>query len=339
VKGNNDEVLAVVPNGIDSTNGHAVLYIYDVTDGSQIAKIDTGVGGSNGLSSPRAADMNADGKADYIYAGDLRGNVWKFDVSDKNSSRWEVAFRQGNTPKPLFTAKDGLNNPQPITAQITVAVNDVNTDPNYGERFVFFGTGSYFRAGDPNDTQVQSWYGLIDDDRQISGRGDLKQRTILSEGTFDGKSVRVFSEASTNDMKGKSGWYLDFTTQAGERIVTASKLYRLAEPTLIASSIIPVVDPCVPGGKGFVNALNPYTGTGLLQGFLDINDNGSFSDDTLNGDFIGGVDLGVGMAGEPVLVGNRLVAGGSSGEKQDIVVNLGTPPRKGRISWREIVAE
>ncbi len=333
-KMNDGNWAVIVGNGYNSSSGKAVLYIFKLEDGTLLKKIDTGVAGDNGLASPGVFDEGGDGDVDWIYAGDLKGNVWKFDVSSDSPASWQLAL----SGSPLFVAKDPSGNLQPITAQITVAIDDVSSDPNYGKRFIFFGTGSYFRSGDPSDTQVQSWYGLIDDNAVIADRSELVQRQILEEGIFDGKPVRTFEEATAGDMEGKKGWYLDFTTRTGERIVTASKYYRFAEPTLIASSIIPVVDPCVPGGTGYVNAINPFTGGRLTAGFFDVNDNNDFGDDKLDGDFVGGVDLDVGMPSEPTVVGDRLVVGGSKGTVESIRINVGAK-RLGRISWREIVGE
>lgn len=219
-----------------------------------------------------------------------------------------------------------------------MAVNTSLSDPNSGKRFVFFGTGSYFRTGDPTNVNVQSWYGLIDDNAQITDRTALRLRTVLAEGTASSKQVRTFSEASANDMIGKKGWYFDLTktdgTAEGERMVTSSKVYALAEPTLIASSIIPVVDPCVPGGKGYVNAISPFTGARLGKGFFDLNKNGNFNDDKLASINIGAIDFDVGMPSESVLIGNLLVVCGSSGECDDVPINLGAGGS--RISWREL---
>jgi len=108
------------------------------------------------------------------------------------------------------------------------------------------------------------------------------------------------------------------------------------KPTLIASSIIPVVDPCVPGGNGFINAIDPFSGARLSLPIFDVNNNGDFTDDKLNGKFISSFDPGVGMPGEAKVVGDRLVVGGSDGSMTSVRVNIGTK-RTGRISWREIV--
>ena len=137
--------------------------------------------------------------------------------------------------------------PQPVTAQVTVARNTRTSDPNYGKTFVFFGTGSYVYASDPTDTQVQSWYGLIDDRTAITAilRENLKAREFDSVGTVAGYAVRVFGKATANDMTAKKGWYidLDYPAAVGERIVTRSNVYQFLEPVLLASSIVPTPIP------------------------------------------------------------------------------------------------
>jgi type IV pilus assembly protein PilY1 len=330
----------IVGNGYNSVSGRAALYIFKLEDGTLLKKIDTMAVGDNGLATPGTFDLDGNGTVDLVYAGDLKGNVWKFDLTSSNKTQWRVAFNSGSLPAPLFKACSShpcsATNTQPVTAQITVAVNDIAGDPNEGKRFIFFGTGSYFRSTDPGDTQTQTWYGIVDDDSPVSGRSELKQRTISETSTFDGKKARVFSDIAANDMNGKRGWYLDFNTEAGERIVTSSKLYRFIRPALVASSIIPVQDPCVPGGRGYVNVIDPFTGTRVKEATLDVNNNGDFADDKLNGKFISSFDPGVGMPGEAKVVGDRLVVGGSDGSMTSVRVNIGTK-RIGRISWREIV--
>ena len=65
----------------------------------------------NGLSTPAVIDTDGDGLADRAYAGDLKGNMWAFDLSGTNAGNWDVAYKQGQTVKPLFTAPAN----QPIT--------------------------------------------------------------------------------------------------------------------------------------------------------------------------------------------------------------------------------
>jgi Tfp pilus tip-associated adhesin PilY1 len=339
-KMNNGTGAVIVGNGYNSTSGKAVLYIFLLNSSGQITsvkKLDTLAGGDNGLATPSVVDANSDGTIDYIYAGDLKGNVWKFDVSSGTSSAWSVAL----SGSPLFVAKDAADNRQPITAPVTVANDNVSGDTHEGKRFVFFGTGSYFRTGDPADTAVETWYGLIDEGAAITDRTQMRERTVAASGTFAGKPVRAFSAATTGDMVGKKGWYLDFIAPPGERMITEPVVYKLAIPVLVSSSIIPAAnDPCIPGGSGYLNAISPFSGGSITKGILDVNNNKNFTDDLLSTLFIGSVDLGLGLPSRPTLIGGRLVVGGTSEKRvADIGVNLGLTPLKGRISWREIIRD
>lgn len=339
--------VVIVGNGYNSTNGRAVLYILDLATGAVIRKFDTLAGSDNGMATPGLFDSNNDGLVDVIYSGDLKGNLWKFDVSSSTTASWSIA----NGGLPIFVASDSAGKRQPITAPITVAINNVSTDINFTKRFVFFGTGSYFQTGDPTNTDAQTWYSVIDESATLSApvRSDLVQRTISASSTFAGKPVRVIGASTAGDMASKRGCFIDLPA-AGERMVSSSRLFSLAEITLIGSSIIPVIDQCVSGGIGFLNAVNPFTCARLTFPFFDVNDNGDFLDDVAGGAHIGSIDLGVGMPGEVILVGDRLAVGGSEGKVDDIRVpcpgggcsggpNSGPGSLKGRLSWREIVRD
>ena len=107
----NGKFAVIFGNGVSSTNGKAVLYILYVDGpngagnwGSARFKkiiVDTPAGKDNGLMQPSWMDTDGDGLADTIYAGDLKGNLWKFDVSDTNPSNWREPYG-----KPLYSAKD-----------------------------------------------------------------------------------------------------------------------------------------------------------------------------------------------------------------------------------------
>ena len=365
----NGTPIVILGNGYNSTLGSAALYVFNLTTGAMIggavagtplvAQVDAA--GGNGLATPGVFDANNNGRIDTVYAGDLRGQVWRFDLSDTNPTNWGVS----NGGLPIFTARSPDGARQPITAPMSVAVNSVSVDPNFNKRFVFFGTGSYFQSGDPATTQVQTLYSIVDDSATphdqssatatraplaprimtatevVATRPDFSRPANNTDNIETTRTVRRLATASAGDMNGKLGCYVDLP-QSGERVVTRANLFRLAEPTLIFSSILPETqDQCVPGGAGLVNAINPFTCGRLAKPFFDLNDNGKFDDDGVlsGGAYASSIELKVGMPGEAVIIGTRLVVGGSAGKVDDVRVNTGITPLRGRLSWREIVRD
>jgi type IV pilus assembly protein PilY1 len=326
---NDGSTALLVPNGLNSTSERAVLFVIDLVSGVKIAEIDTGVGSptaSNGLSAPRGWDADGNGTVDVVYAGDFRGNLWKFDLSDTNKAQWKIA---GN--RPLFApATAGV---QPITGGVTIAV-----DPGTDKRWVYFGTGRLLTYSDIIDTTRQTWYGVIDDESATTSvtRAGMTARNIAQ---YDAATRnRAFEPYAVLPVNSK-GWYIDLdlppsNTLEGERMVGEQQVVKNA---LIAASIIPSTsNPCLPG-RGYVNAIDAFTGTSLQNGLFDANRDGTFggSGDKIGSDPIGSIDLGVGMVTDPALLDKLLVAGGS-------LATLASTPLDptlygGRISWREII--
>ncbi len=153
-------------NGYDSTNQRAVLFLVGLDSHGGILStemIDTAMGDAancNGLSTPVIVAFQGDGEDDFLYAGDLLGNLWKFDVSDDAPANWGIYFNDGTNDKPLFSAMSNASYRQPITMMPDVAFSC--TDSGYGY-FLTFGTG---RLLDPDvdaiDTSVQTAYGIWD---------------------------------------------------------------------------------------------------------------------------------------------------------------------------------
>lgn len=317
----------IIGNGINSASGHATLFVYNLASGALIQEIDTGVGGDNGLSAPRGWDDNGDGTVDYVYAGDLKGNLWKFNFTAASAS---IAL--GGTP--LFTAASG----QPITAGLALA-----RDPATGKRWVFAGTGKFLENGDVSDYTVQSMYGIIDDAVTATlHRSDLQQRNITVTATQSGTAVRGFEANGPLDTT-KRGWYVDLDkpTVAGERIVSRPQI---RGSVLITASIIPPTNnSCEAGGSGYINAIDAFSGTSTGAPYFDANRDGKVDGNDQvgsgNGQVpVGSVDLGVGMPTLPTIIDKLLIVGGSTGGRASITVN----PQGGaaqRMSWREILGD
>ena len=172
-------------NGYNSTNDKAALMVIDIKTGALLKKIvvppvvEGNVTLPNGLSSVRAADNNGDGLADYAYAGDLQGNLWRFDLvptttaaddptSDPFNRNQNIFNSNSFTPaqfklsygnEPLFVARDAQGLRQPITIQPSLVRHPTNLG-----YLVLVGTGKYFENGDANvDTsRAMSLYGIWD---------------------------------------------------------------------------------------------------------------------------------------------------------------------------------
>jgi type IV pilus assembly protein PilY1 len=342
-KMNNGRAAVIIGNGYNSANERAVLFVIDLLNGTLIRKIDTQAGSSsatNGLATPRGWDLDGSGTVDILWAGDLLGNVWKFNLTSITPSDWSSSYTTAGAPSPLFVAKDASGTRQPITGMIGAGVDARKGDLNFGKRFIFFGSGRYLTSTDVSNTAAQSWYGLIDDDVAIAGRVDLKQRSVDVETTTADGPVRSFSVGVAGDMAGKRGWYIDLVSptngNTGERMVGEHKFFGTV---LLSASMIPSTDACTPGGQGFLNAIDPFTGASVTNLFFDANNDLVFdsSDRIGSGRAIGSISPGINLPSDPILIGNRLVSSGTSGEIKSLSVN--NPVRNGRISWREVVTK
>jgi type IV pilus assembly protein PilY1 len=337
VKLNTGDWAVIIGNGYNSASERAFLFVINLNTGALIKKIDTGAGSSsasNGLATPVGFDQNGDGKVDLVYAGDLLGNFWKFNLSGSTTTAW--------TGTSMFVAKDASSNVQPITGGLSIAI-----DPTTNKRWVFGGTGRYLSNADVSSKAVQSWYGLIDDGTTISSRASLLQRTLNAESAQGSYTTRTFSAAATNDMVGKKGWYADLTpasVASGERIVSRSQY---SAGVLYVSSIIPSSDVCASGGSGFVNAVDAFSGANLVKPFFDINNDKLFTDADKKSE--GGKLVSAGSIRTTGMIGELNVKKVSSDQSTAQTCdttgackglpNLNLRALTGRISWREIVTE
>ncbi|EOF8952978.1 PilC family type IV pilus tip adhesin, partial [Neisseria gonorrhoeae] len=181
---------------IGSGDNKTALYVYDLNDtlGTPIAKIEV-KDGKGGLSSPTLVDKDLDGIVDIAYAGDRGGNMYRFDLSDSNPSKW--------------SAKAIFEGTKPITSAPAVSrLKD--------KRVVIFGTGSDLTEDDVLDTKEQYIYGIFDDDK---GTVNVK----VTNGTGGGLLEQVLSEENKtlflnkrSDGSGSKGWVVKL--KEGERV-------------------------------------------------------------------------------------------------------------------------
>lgn len=313
---------AIFGNGYNSASQQAALIMVNLADGS-VTTINTGVGSTgnpNGLAAAYLWDSNNDGGFETAYAGDLQGNVWRFDLTS-------------NTPTKLFQATDESGTSQPITAGVRVS-----RDPETGKTWVFFGTGKFLGDSDPPNRQVQTWYGLIDDKTFIPGRSQLIKRSILVDTNVGTNTSRTISSGSSAELTGKNGWYIDLATggsNQGERMVLPNQL--LGSISLIGVTLIPVGDECNPGGSGYVMAIDPFTGSRLGFSFFDFNGDGIISPaDKVNGVDASGVNFGS-IPSNPAFKGDKMIVQTDQGQVMSLSVNPPYPAGETqRAGWYEI---
>ncbi len=357
----------IVANGYNSDNGHAVLFVLNALTGVVLQKIDTGVGAPstpnnpddpppNGLSSPVAVDTDNDRSVDTVYAGDLYGNLWKFDLScsDCSAGSWPVPS------SPLFVAYDTLGVRQPITGKPNVG--PVGVDQNGIGLMVYFGTGQYFAAGDNvvgnNSPQVQTFYGLWDKGTAIANRANLQEQTITYQGKATlacatstcpttanpivvvSKNTVCYAATSTGCSASNTlvqGWALDLSG-LGERVVSFPTL---RQGFVLFTTLIPDPDPCKSGGTSHFMAVGALSGGQTGTAPFGINgDSVVDSNDkvVINGVayFASGIDLGIGIFNMPTITeapavgyANFIGSNGSGG----LTLNTGGGSHR---SWRQL---
>jgi len=302
--------VVIFGNGYDSPSQCASLVVLDAETGKEVEVIQTSFESPcdcNGLSGVLPVDVTGDTRVDYVYAGDLRGNLWKFDLTNESPSKWRTRYRDGsNNPQPLFTARGPNNQIQPITTTPSIMKHPNGGYPGF---MVLFGTGRYLNTGDLDSTDVQTIYGVWDygdaDDEYLGtfDRGDEKElsnqpnsvsmleqtQIFYQEVDFPNEDhtakLRVLSDNAIiwkveddtpatdapNLAEGShAGWYFDLhlaDTDFKERVIRTGQI-RQGQYVIITS--IPNRSPCAAGGDSIVHLMNAATGGRLATAQLDI---------------------------------------------------------------------
>jgi type IV pilus assembly protein PilY1 len=210
---------------------------------------------------------------DYVYAGDLQGNLWKFDFTGASADDWSVAF----AGTPLFTATDQAQAAQPITHRPAVARHP------RGGVLVLFGTGKFFSEDDnvvDMSTQTQSFYGIWDQGSPVGARASsLLEQTILYQGPAGDADIRNEVRLTSNqpiDWTTHDGWFMDLSfagAREGERVIDPPIM---RTDRIVFTTLIPNDDECASGGNSWLMELDFQTGARLAYSAFDLNDDERF---------------------------------------------------------------
>lgn len=337
----NNRWAVVLGNGSES-GAFSNLMIIDIESPknstySYSLSADAGIG----LSAPELLS-NGVGQIEVAYAGDLSGNLWRFDLSSEDSSKWDKQYL-------IFKAVDKDGNVQPIHAAPTLGLN-----PKMNNKvMVYFGAGKYFDVGD-NATPVSPQYSFY----AIADVGSEVSRTSLFEKTLDtnysSRTRKVVQDTSapisSPDWTFHQGWRLDFSDTAGERVTTKAILLqdRLIFPTLIPSGaaceyggkswlmeVCAVGTTCRAGSRTTTNILNDYlvlgdVGLGRLVPGDKNSDSSTSATSTSSSSSSAGDECTNASTGEAAIIGSGTNA---------TLMNVKTTYSKcgeGRQSWRQM---
>ena len=381
--------IAVFGNGYNSTAGIATLFVLFMDDGldgwsaGDFVKLSTGVGVPaiplqragfpNALGTPALVDRDLNGTVDLAYAGDLLGNLYRFDLSNPNPNNWTVTK--------LFTATYSDGTLQPITKQPVVVKHP--TQPGF---MVIFGTGSYIAKDDARDQNIQSVYGIWDrlDNVPATAAADTRAQRLVQQVVTnvveDVGGVLVTRRVMTNNpvnyqaesaTPGVYGWYFDFdmpratqTTSGNPNPDTSGNappapqfpgekairrlVYR--DGTVITTTILPATGEasCFGARPGAIMLFDVLTGGDPGRPVVDFNNDGRIDGgDLVN---VGGEAFAAGLLFNQTDLDGTLVDVSTLGGEADTdflfvsggdktialrIVDAATD-RLGRLSWRQL---
>ncbi|ROO28405.1 pilus assembly protein [Salinisphaera japonica] len=350
---------AIFGNGYNSDGFGASLFVVDVETGELIRRLDTGAvpvtgQSGNGLASPTPVDVDGDRIVDYVYAGDLYGNVWRFDLSARSAGAW--------TQSRLFQAsRDGQ--PQPITSAPAVALHPLG--PSYGV-MVYVGTGQNITpvAAD-RQTPANSVYGLWDTQVfSYTENGDVPPRpgntpitrsalisqqlqntgaagnTALSFRSVTDRPVNFVTRTATGDPRiNDRGWVIDFDATTTEAVVRAP---RVVGDTLEFESVVLNAESCQLTSSGFFTVVDRASGGEPARNVFDLNADGLVNEaDTIDGTRI----VGIGYASRGSAGAGARFIDSDNGTRvyklpltsgQTATLTLANGAYTGRRTWHEI---
>ena len=367
----NGQWAIIFGNGYNSVAGLGGIYILPINSstgaiGTPIF-LSTGKGTlttPNGISYVEPTDLDDDHIIDYIYAGDLLGNVWRFDVTSSNSSSWVVS-KYGNTgATPL------INVGKPITTKPLVVLYD--NSPNT-RAIVSFGTGQYTPIGNTTPASyvsgAQSMYGVWDYDMtawntaaahdyltavapQTINTTNLQTQTIVSTGTdlvgLTNNSVTWCPNSSATNFCNATSKAMGWTVNLSPLDSTLTNSQVVYNPFFAGGAIVNNVATPPSGNvktcnanlpQGWTVGFNPLTGGAFSNAFI-ADSSGNFISTTIAGVVyvtMGAKTGAVGIGSEVRTVNKTaIVSGGTSGTGTGVNIYPNASISGKRLTWREL---
>jgi len=240
-------------DGVSTGNGQGYLYIVDIKTGNILKKVGTGSGDTttpSGLAKITAItdDPNTIPDVTYIYGGDNQGQMWRFDLTDKNGAVAVVKMGDAGVKQPITTRPD-----------VTLCAVQQPNGSQLAQRVVLFGSGRLLDVPDTSNVDVQSLYLLKDSGSTIDVRGSTMVQQVLSGG---GTNTQTFTITSNPvDLRTQNGWYFDWKLNAGERMNLDPQI--VSGVASVVTNIPSSSSDCSVGGTSNVYAVDVCNGTGV----------------------------------------------------------------------------
>ncbi len=238
------------------------IYVVNVLDGSRVWRYSQAENSAMSYSIPSdiaRLDVDGDGKIDRLYAGDMGGRMWRFDLVGSDTTKWvgKIIFK---------------SNPDGATALRKIFYPPDVTLENDGVDYEMFVFGTGDREHPKETTIINRLYAVKD--KNLTDKtpptpyveADLVNVTndLLQTGNDKQKSDIL------QDLKTKSGWYITFDPSSGEKSLAPPVVfYKIAYFTTFSPTFGGVSDPCFVGeGTARLYALQYTNGLAILN--LDV---------------------------------------------------------------------
>jgi type IV pilus assembly protein PilY1 len=310
--------VVIVGSGYNNTDGQGYFFMIDPRTGALIEKVSTGQGtaaNQAGLSAVNTFVLDViDGTADAVYAGDLLGNLWRWDISGKPT---------GNFAAPVHLAKlQDASSPAkalPVTARPLIVVQ-----PGTKRRWVTVGTGRLLAASDLGSTDKQRFYAIMDGfNAKFNEPKDLP--SAIGAFPITNSSLRQLTNTAQEiklDLDTEIGWYLEL--DSAWRVLSDSTAFfgTVSFPAMAPST----GNVCEPSGSSRIYALDLGTGVSSLA------NKAAFDASSLTGGVVSDLRF-YSVAGKLYLFGGTQ---GSAGMQKPIPIKEFEKPDATRLNWREI---
>jgi type IV pilus assembly protein PilY1 len=181
---------------------------------------------------------DTDNTAQRFYAGDMLGNLWRFDHDDRVAPSGVEATLLGQALGPNLA-------PQPITGKPVLTELVTNYTP---VTVVSFATGRLVNNADMASTGLQTIYSIRDTlgSTSLGPLRDPNARLVRQELNAN----RHLDDAKSVDWNAQNGWYVDLNQSSGERVALDG--IPLASGLIAFASTVPNGDPCGDGGNSYL---------------------------------------------------------------------------------------